>query len=184
MSRRRSVRAAGAVAVVGDDDAEAEEKLFGVPADRDVAGEQLARLLSGEVLGIVGRTVELDTLRLEQGARGRSDIFERSDAHRWRRRSGVSSDARQAARRQRRARLLAGPHGERVHVEHHVSAPVRHARSARFCSTTRAARRVPGTSAFGGARRERTERPPGPGLPTSPHRGNAWLSRRRTCGAG
>jgi outer membrane protein assembly complex protein YaeT len=60
----------------GTTNAEAEEMLFGVSSDPSVAGEQLARLLSGEVLGIVGRTVGLDTLRLEQGARGRSDIFE------------------------------------------------------------------------------------------------------------
>jgi outer membrane protein assembly complex protein YaeT len=60
----------------GTTNAEAEEMLFGVSSDPTVAGEQLARLLSGEILGIVGRTVGLDTLRLEQGARGRSDIFE------------------------------------------------------------------------------------------------------------
>jgi outer membrane protein assembly complex protein YaeT len=60
----------------GKTNAEAEELLFGVSSDPSVAGEQLARLLSGEVLGIVGRTVGLDTLRLEQGARGRGDIFE------------------------------------------------------------------------------------------------------------
>ncbi len=59
----------------GVTNAEAEERLFGVSTDPSVAGEQLARLLSGEILGIVGRTVGLDTLRLEQGAR-RGDIFE------------------------------------------------------------------------------------------------------------
>ena len=57
-------------------DAEAEAQLFGMPADAAAAGEQLARLLSGEVLGLVSRTVRLDTLRLEQGTRGRSDIFD------------------------------------------------------------------------------------------------------------
>ncbi len=36
---------------------------------------QLARLLSGELLGIVGQTFRLDTLRLEQTA-GRSDLFD------------------------------------------------------------------------------------------------------------
>jgi outer membrane protein assembly factor BamA len=60
----------------GTTNAEAEEMLFGVSTDPSVAGEQLARLLSGEILGIVGRTVGLDTLRLEQGATGRGDIFE------------------------------------------------------------------------------------------------------------
>ena len=59
----------------GTTNAEAEALLFGVSTDPSVAGEQLARLLSGEILGIVGRTVGLDTLRLEQGA-GRGDIFE------------------------------------------------------------------------------------------------------------
>jgi len=59
----------------GTTNAEAEERLFGVSTDPSVAGEQLARLLSGEILGIVGRTVGLDTLRLEQGV-GRGDIFE------------------------------------------------------------------------------------------------------------
>ena len=54
---------------------QAEALLFGVSTDPSQAGAQLARLLSGEVLGIVGRTVGLDTLRLEQGAGQRSDIF-------------------------------------------------------------------------------------------------------------
>ena len=47
-----------------------------MPADAAAAGEQLARLLSGEVLGVVSRTVKLDTLRLEQGTSGRADIFD------------------------------------------------------------------------------------------------------------
>ncbi len=55
---------------------EAEAMLFGVSTDPAEAGAQLARLLSGEVLGIVGRTVGLDTLRLEQGAGQRSDLFD------------------------------------------------------------------------------------------------------------
>ena len=76
MPGRRSLRAAGEVAVADVSDAEAEARLFGVPADAAEAGEQLARLLSGEVLGIVSRTVKLDTLRLEQGTSGRSDIFD------------------------------------------------------------------------------------------------------------
>ena len=41
--------------------------LFGISANPDEAGAQLARLLSGELLGLVGGTVGLDTLRLEQG---------------------------------------------------------------------------------------------------------------------
>ena len=57
-------------------DAEAEARLFGLPADASAAGEQLARLLSGEVLGVVSRTVKLDTLRLEESTRGTSDIFD------------------------------------------------------------------------------------------------------------
>ena len=57
--------------------ADAEAKLFGQYADPDQAGAQIARLLSGEVLGIVGRTAGLDTLRLEQGgAPERSDLFD------------------------------------------------------------------------------------------------------------
>lgn len=59
----------------GKTDAEAEALLFGVSTDPAQAGAQLARLLSGEVLGIVGRTVGLDTLRLEAGA-GRADLFD------------------------------------------------------------------------------------------------------------
>ena len=39
------------------------------------AGENLARLLSGELLGVVGRTVGLDAIRLEQEAQ-RRDIFD------------------------------------------------------------------------------------------------------------
>ena len=56
-------------------DSEAEAKLFGLPVDATAAGEQLARLLSGELFGVVSRTVKLDTLRLEQGTGGR-DIFD------------------------------------------------------------------------------------------------------------
>ncbi|MBW8868143.1 MAG: translocation/assembly module TamB domain-containing protein, partial [Acidobacteria bacterium] len=59
----------------GVDNASAEAMLFGVSTDPAEAGAQLARLLSGEVLGIVGRTVGLDTLRLEAGA-GRADLFD------------------------------------------------------------------------------------------------------------
>ena len=55
-------------------DEQAEEQLFGVSTDPSAAGAQLARLLSGEVLGIVGRRVGLDTLRLEQGGSG--DLFD------------------------------------------------------------------------------------------------------------
>ena len=60
----------------GVTDEEAEAQLFGVPANAAAAGEQLARLLSGDLLGLVSRTVGLDTLRLEQGARGNADIFD------------------------------------------------------------------------------------------------------------
>ena len=59
----RNVRSQAA----GVTDEQAEEQLFGVSTDPSAAGAQLARLLSGEVLGIVGRRVGLDTLRLEQG---------------------------------------------------------------------------------------------------------------------
>ena len=55
---------------------QAEALLFGIPTDPAAAGTELARLLSGEVLGIVGRAVGLDTLRLEQGAGGRTDLFD------------------------------------------------------------------------------------------------------------
>jgi outer membrane protein assembly factor BamA len=58
----------------GVTDEQAEAQLFGVSTDPAAAGEQLARLLSGEVLGIVGRRVGLDTLRLEQGGSG--DLFD------------------------------------------------------------------------------------------------------------
>ena len=54
---------------------EAERNLFGVSSDPSVAGAQLASLLSGEVFGIVSRTVGLDTLRLE-AAGGRTDLFD------------------------------------------------------------------------------------------------------------
>ena len=57
------------------DDKEAEAQLLGAAATTAAAGETLARLLSGEVLGVVGRSVGLDALRLEQGA-ARRDIFD------------------------------------------------------------------------------------------------------------
>ena len=58
----------------GVTDEQAEEQLFGVSTDPSAAGAQLARLLSGEVLGIIGRRVGLDTLRLDQGGSG--DLFD------------------------------------------------------------------------------------------------------------
>jgi outer membrane protein assembly complex protein YaeT len=59
----------------GTDDAEAEARLFGTSGGAVSAGENLARLLSGELLGVVGRTVGLDAIRLEQEAE-RRDIFD------------------------------------------------------------------------------------------------------------
>ena len=58
----------------GVTDEQAEAELFGLSADPSAAGEQLARLLSGEVLGIVGRRVGLDELRLAKGGSG--DLFD------------------------------------------------------------------------------------------------------------
>jgi translocation and assembly module TamA len=55
---------------------EAEALLFGISADPNVAGAQLVRLLSGELLGVVGGRIGLDTLRLEQAAGERSDLFD------------------------------------------------------------------------------------------------------------
>jgi outer membrane protein assembly factor BamA len=66
----RAVRSQAA----GLTDEQAEADLFGIPKDPSAAGEQLARLLSGEVLGAVSRRIGLDTLRLEQG--GSDDLFE------------------------------------------------------------------------------------------------------------
>ena len=57
------------------DDKEAEARLFGTAGGAASAGENLARLLSGELLGVVGRTVGLDAIRLEQEAQ-RRDIFD------------------------------------------------------------------------------------------------------------
>ena len=57
------------------DDKEAEARLLGNTADAASAGQSLARLLSGELLGVVGRSVGLDTIRLEQDAQ-RRDIFD------------------------------------------------------------------------------------------------------------
>jgi outer membrane protein assembly complex protein YaeT len=57
------------------DDKEAEARLFGTAGGAASAGENLARLLSGELLGVVGRTVGLDAIRLEQEAQNR-DIFD------------------------------------------------------------------------------------------------------------
>jgi len=56
---------------------QAEAMLFGISTDSDAAdaGAQMARLLSGELLGMVGQTFRLDTFRLEQ-AGGRSDLFD------------------------------------------------------------------------------------------------------------
>jgi outer membrane protein assembly complex protein YaeT len=59
----------------GIDDKEAEARLFGTSGGAAAAGENLARLLSGELLGVVGRTVGLDAIRLEQEAQ-RRDIFD------------------------------------------------------------------------------------------------------------
>jgi outer membrane protein assembly factor BamA len=59
----------------GVDDAEAEARLFGTAGGAASAGESLARLLSGELLGVVGRSVGLDAVRLEQAAE-RRDIFD------------------------------------------------------------------------------------------------------------
>jgi outer membrane protein assembly complex protein YaeT len=59
----------------GVDDKVAEARLFGTSGGAVSAGEGLARLLSGELLGVVGRTVGLDAIRLEQGAEHR-DIFD------------------------------------------------------------------------------------------------------------
>jgi len=61
--------------VAGEDDKEVEARLFGTAGDAAAAGGSLARLLSGELLGVVGRTVRLDTVRLEQEA-ARRDIFD------------------------------------------------------------------------------------------------------------
>ncbi|HZM60509.1 MAG TPA: translocation/assembly module TamB domain-containing protein, partial [Vicinamibacterales bacterium] len=55
---------------------EAESLLFGISADPNEAGAQLVRLLSGELLGAVGGRIGLDTLRLEQAAGERSDLFD------------------------------------------------------------------------------------------------------------
>jgi outer membrane protein assembly factor BamA len=57
------------------DDKVAEARLFGTEGGAASAGEGLARLLSGEILGVVGRTVGLDAIRLEQQAQ-RGDIFD------------------------------------------------------------------------------------------------------------
>jgi len=57
------------------DDGEAEARLFGTAGGVAAAGEGLVRLVSGEFLGVVGRTVGLDVVRLEQGAEHR-DIFD------------------------------------------------------------------------------------------------------------
>jgi len=59
----------------GVDDTEAEARLLGKASSASAAGQSLARLLSGEVLGVVGRTVGLDTVRLAQDAQ-RRDIFD------------------------------------------------------------------------------------------------------------
>jgi len=55
---------------------QAEALLFGISADPNVAGAQLVRMLSGELLGVVGGRIGLDTLRLEQAAGERSDLFD------------------------------------------------------------------------------------------------------------
>jgi len=59
----------------GVDDKVAEARLFGTEGGAASAGEGLARLLSGEILGVVGRTVGLDAIRLEQQAQS-GDIFD------------------------------------------------------------------------------------------------------------
>ena len=69
------MRAQGHVSLNGVDDKEAEARLFSTSGGAASAGEGLARLLSGELLGLVGRTVGLDAIRLEQAAE-RRDIFD------------------------------------------------------------------------------------------------------------
>jgi outer membrane protein assembly complex protein YaeT len=59
----------------GVDDKEAEARLLGQAGTAAAAGENLARLLSGELLGVVGRSVGLDTVRLSQEAQ-HQDIFD------------------------------------------------------------------------------------------------------------
>ena len=61
--------------ITGVDDKEAEARLFGTGGGAAATGENFARLLSTELLGVVGRTVGLDTVRLEQGGEQR-DIFD------------------------------------------------------------------------------------------------------------
>jgi len=61
-------------ALNGGDDKEAEARLLGTSGGAASAGQGLARLLSGELLGVVGRTVGLD-VRLDQSA-ARRDIFD------------------------------------------------------------------------------------------------------------
>ena len=60
----------------GTTNEEAEALLFGFSADPNVAGAQLLRLFSGELLGVVGSRIGLDTLRLEQDAGERTDLFD------------------------------------------------------------------------------------------------------------
>jgi outer membrane protein assembly complex protein YaeT len=55
---------------------EAEALLFGISSDPNVVGAQLVQMLSGELLGLVGGRIGLDTLRLEQTAGERGDLFD------------------------------------------------------------------------------------------------------------
>ena len=60
----------------GTTNEEAEALLFGLSADPNLVGAQLIRLFSGELLGVVGGRIGLDTLRLEQDAGERTDLFD------------------------------------------------------------------------------------------------------------
>ena len=164
-------------------DEQAEEQLFGVSTDPSAAGAQLARLLSGEVLGIVGRRVGLDTLRLEQGGSGGSvhdPTLIAGDVD-----PAFAPHARRAARRQRRARVFTESRRERVHLDHDLLRGRSACRFAGCCWTIRVVRSSSGTNRALARRVDGriAHQPGGPDRRRALH-GKSWLPGARAARAG
>ena len=146
----------------GIDDKEAEAQLFGTAGGAASAGENLARLLSGELLGVVGRHRRPGRDSPRTASRQPRHL-RRSDADLGRRRSGGAADAGEAAGIGRGAGLLPEPGRRRVHVDHELPRPVR-AVLACSCvlddqSRSYEFRHEP---PLGGARTRQRARPPAP----------------------
>ena len=130
----------------GVDDEEAEAQLFGTSGGAVSAGERSrAGSCRGELLGVVGRTVGLDAIRLEQQARA-SRHLRRSDADLGRRRSRGAADAGQAAGIGRGTGLLPEPGRRRASRGSRATSVPSVCPGDCSCSTIRAGPTSSGTS--------------------------------------